>query len=317
MINSQLVITLSIILMASAPVSAGRSTYTYKAIPSQALAYVKPTFWSDCGDIAETGREVFGFAQAKGVISSDIAPKTEADLEKATCSWAVQNNYAWFKFEHEKDGSICSVYVIAGLMTLNRNDPKLSKFVESHTKTANNEMGKCTPIPPSYDTATQTDEVVEKVDETKVEDIDLEDIPLPKLVRRNATYPKTKTPSYEITGEDMSSLFNEQEEHDALHTNLMGGWQGCSKANHRHVPRFFNVLTNRGLISGVHVYTENVVHCEQQLVNGLNFDVKVAFNGNACWLAFHASFNDEVSQLTTAPRTDDIPLCIEVFKPRF
>jgi hypothetical protein len=359
MIKSQLIITLSIILLGMSPVSAGKSTLKTKKTPSYGLSYVKPNHWSDCDGLEEAGYRILNAAIADRAIPTDLVPENDEALKNANCFWSSENNYSWFKFEHQKDNSICTVYVVSGLFTLRLRGEGETKFTKDYTQTANNEMGKCTSI--VHDSTIKTEEVAEEVNESEVanhvaaqnqfadevhpnkialnkqtpskslffaehqanlaqidEDFDIENLPKLTLKRQNAFIGKErapKTPAYEPTSEDFEQLFNEKEEHEALHSNLMGGWQDCTKENREHVPRYFNVLAARGLIHSVHVYTENIKECEQQLVNGWNFNVKIAFNGKLCQVAFHSSFNNEVSALTTAHVYADVPQCTQTLKP--
>lgn len=371
--KSQLIITLSIILLGLSPVNAGKNNKTnnkftvkkpiqpdMKPVQTAALAYVEPTGWVDCEDLVDDGHIVLNAAVAEKIIPTELIPESAEALEKATCSWTTANGYSFYKFEHKKGDSVCTVYAVASLYTFRLRQVGDLKYSKEHTTTANKKMGECKSV--VEDKSIQTDEIVEeeaaapimveetvgqkefhdevhpnkipevntvapkskffyehqaKVEQKSAEVESLSEIELPKFVRQNAIIPKYKTPSYEPTAEDFSQLYNEQEEHDALHTHLMGGWQECSEKNLRHVPRFFNVLSARGLIYGIHIYTENVIHCEQQVVNGLNFNVKVGFNDSVCQVALHVSLNNEVSSLNTATQFEDPPLCTQVFKPFF
>jgi hypothetical protein len=360
--KSQLIVTLSIILLSMSSVSAGKSSVKPKQTPSHGLSYVKPNQWSDCDGLEETGYRVLNAAIANRAIPADIVPENDEALKNAKCFWTTENNYSWFKFEHKKGNSICTVYVVSGLYTLRLREDGETKFTRDHTQTANKEMGNCTPI--THDIPVETEEVsqsevvnhiptqkefADEIHPSKIalnnqtppksrffaehqaklaeiaeesndhlEDFDIENLPKLTLKRQKAYIAKErapKTPAYEPTSEDFEQLFNEKEENEALHDNLMGGWRNCTEQNRRHVARYFNVLALRGLIQSVKVYTENIKKCEQQLVNGWNFKVKIAFNGRVCHIAFHNSFKDEVSALTTAHDSADGLQCTQALKP--
>ena len=386
MIKSQFIISFFIILLGLAPVKAGKNKVTYKKpVPLPALAYKKPTVWSDCGNLAEDGRSIVKAAITIRLIPNNLIPESDEALVNAKCTWGLSNNYSFYKFEHKKGNSICTVYAVASLLTLRMRQQGDMKYSAEHTKTANEEMDLCTPIAQEEeshqveDTSAlkkpqdevhpvnlpeikvevpksnffhehqakleQTNAEVESFPENGNFDEDLElpklvrqnaqifdskpaaqehtledfdedlDLEPPKLVRQNARIWKSKTPAYEPTSEDFDQLFNKQEEHDALHTHLMGGWQNCTKENLSHVPRYLSVLTARNVILGIHTYTENVVHCEQQIVNGTNFNVKVGFNQSVCQIAFHVSLDNEVTALTTATPFEGVPPCTQMLKP--
>jgi hypothetical protein len=398
MIKSQFIISFFIILLGLAPVKAGKNKVTYKKpVPLPALAFKKPTVWSDCGDLAEDGRSIVKAAITISLIPNKLIPESDEALVDAKCSWGLSNNsYSFYKFEHKKGNSICTVYAVASLLTHRMRQQGNMKYSAEHTKTANEEMGLCTPIAQEEESLQVEDtfalkkpqdevhpvnlpeikvevpksnffhEYQAKLEQTNAEvesfpengnfdedlepefepskfvrqnafiwksktpayeptledfdeDLELElprlELEPPKLRRQNARFWKLKTPAYEPTSEDFDQLFNKQEEHDALHTHLMGGWQNCTKENLSHVPRYLSVLNARNVILGIHTYTENVVHCEQQIVNGTNFNVKVGFNQSVCQIAFHVSLDNEVTALTTATPFEGVPPCTQMLKP--
>lgn len=95
---------------------------------------------------------------------------------------------------------------------------------------------------------------------------------------------------------------------------LVGGWSQCNDEDKHLVPRVFAMLIAQGKIHGVTAYSQNVVECEHQLVNGMNYRAVVAFNHSKCQIAFHKEFSGELSLLSTAPVFQGVQNCVDMLK---
>ena len=143
---------------------------------------------------------------------------------------------------------------------------------------------------------------------------ELFNLPLPVLRRRNAHIwkPKNNVGEFQDHSESFESLFDQKTEEDALFAHPLGGWNVCNPEEHEYIDRVFRVLAGNGHIHNVEVFSQNVIHCEKQIVNGINYNMIVGLNAKKCQVAFHSSTQREISLLTSAYKFPEVLDCIEL-----
>ena len=77
---------------------------------------------------------------------------------------------------------------------------------------------------------------------------------------------------------------------------VMGGMNKCNSATKLHLKNLLVNLMNQGVFRGFVVYSENIVECEAQVVNGMNYKAVVSFNGKErCPLQVYEHFSGSVT----------------------
>jgi hypothetical protein len=97
---------------------------------------------------------------------------------------------------------------------------------------------------------------------------------------------------------------------------IPGGWQSCKAEEVRDfVTRRFTSLGYEQKIRYVPYYTsENLMECQEQIVNGRNYNLKLSINRKLCQMAFHVTNEDsEIMDFENAPHYENVPQCVDVY----
>ena len=98
------------------------------------------------------------------------------------------------------------------------------------------------------------------------------------------------------------NLLEESSEEDSLDEDntpvkhfIAGGFSKCNKGTLQHIPKLFTALANQNVLKGVVIYAENIIHCQAQVVKGMNYKVEVSLNEEVCSYTIYEDITGEVS----------------------
>ena len=111
-------------------------------------------------------------------------------------------------------------------------------------------------------------------------------------------------------------LLEEEDIEEAPKGMMVGGWRDCNASEKSKVLTVFGQLISQDKIKSIHIYQQNIAQCKAQLVNGMNYNVLLSFNGQHCRLAFHEEFKGQISLFNGAPSLGDFKECAEALSSK-
>lgn len=288
--------------------------------------FMPPTEYFKCGPEARVrGEGALVSAHRKYGITTSATPE---DLKRASCEYGLSNGYHWARFTFtNEENKVCTVWSVFKWITPKRkqNTPTIFELEAEFTKRANK------------DEVCRDPESASKIQIDKEPEVVQPEVIQPEVIQVYGPA-HTKLPSHPQTGKDAPahtrnelSLEDDEEvseseqqtvsgvkhtEHDdMINRKMMGGWVLCDEKDKEEVPKVFSMLVAQNLVSDIIVYTQNVIRCERQLVNGLNYNLVMSFSGKECQIAYHKEFKGQISLMKSSLPYHNVEECTEVYRP--
>lgn len=265
-----------------------------------------------------------------------LAKKFEnLNLDNAVCTYSNAEKKNWFKMTVTQDNETCTLYAVA--VVTNWKEPVNVKATKNHiaffyegTDAANKHFGGCKTesfANSKIHIDIDEEEVEEELSQEDTFGENQNDITFgPASILINGAPQEIKTEEIaapeeikieefaapaEIKEEEVAAPGEIQEEQVRL-PKLLGGWRDCNDSEKRKVPSVFAMLIAQDKFKSLPVYTENVVQCSAQLVNGMNYNVVVSFDEKVCRLSFHEEISGPISLIENHSNLQDIKECSQV-----
>lgn len=251
------------------------------------------------------------------------------NLKDSACEYGKSNDFHWAKFTYvNEDNKTCTAYsVFRWVEPRNKKQktPIIFELEAEFTEKANE--GLTCKTPEENPTKIQIDEksqvTVHEEPQVVHETIQVfgpSHTRLPAHPQIGKEVPSKNRNELSMDDEDMSES-NDQtdasikhDEHDPMiNKRLMGGWVHCEPKDSLEVPKVFAMLIAQNKLAAITVYTQNVVRCEKQLVNGMNYNLVMSFNGKECQIQYNEAFTGPITLMNSSNPYHDVKLCTEVY----